>query len=198
MPRRLALAALALVVVLGACRSVPQSASPGSTVDQRAALGGLSDWQARGRVAVRSASDGFSASFNWQEAAGQSSIDVHGPFGAGAAHISRSRELILIDTGNGAPLQVPPPFTALEPALTAQLGFPLPIDLLRYWVLGVPAPSAPSESLAGGFRQAGWQVFFSAFTTVAGAPGPLPIRFALSRGLTEIRVAISTWQVGGP
>jgi len=191
-------AALGLLLLLAGCRTLPEGAPAGPSTAEQAAIALLADWHARGRVAVHSATDGFNASFDWRETAGRSELDVRGPLGAGAAHISRSDELIRIDTGSGAPLDIAAPFASLEPELTARLGFPLPVDSLRYWVLGVPAPAEASEPLAAGFRQGGWEVSFSAFAAVPGAPGPLPVRLALTRGPTRIRVLVSSWQVGGP
>jgi outer membrane lipoprotein LolB len=145
---------------------------------------------------VRTASEGYSASFDWREAAGRGELGVRGPFGAGAVRIHRSAERILIESGNGPALEVPAPFAALEPELAARLGFPLPLGPLRYWVLGVPAPDLPSEGAGSDFRQGGWQVSVTEFVAVAGSPGPLPARLTLTRDATRIRVIVDRWQVG--
>ena len=195
MTRRL-LAALALAT-LGACQTVPRhEAAPSAAV--RAALAALDTWRARGRVAVRSAAEGFSASFDWHEAAGRGEIDVRGPLGAGAARITRTAESIRIETPSAAPLEVAAPFAALESELTRRLGFPLPIGPLRYWLLGVPDPTLASEPAGQGFVQAGWTVALTGFGPVAGAPGPLPSRLVLRREATEVRVLVSSWTVAPP
>jgi outer membrane lipoprotein LolB len=190
--------ALGALTALAGCHGLPARPDLGPGPEARALLASLSDWRARGRVAVRSATDGFSASFDWREAGGRGELGVRGPFGAGATRISRTPDLIRIEAGDSPPLDVPAPFEALEPALTARLGFPLPIEPLRYWVRGVPAPGVPSEGTAAGFRQAGWSVALAGFVPVAGAPGPLPSRLVLTRAATRIRVIIDAWQVGTP
>ena len=192
---RVRLAALALVVALGGCRTLP--VPPPADLAERAALATLSDWHASGRVAVRAADQGFSASFDWREQGGRGELGVHGPFGAGAVRITRSSESVVIDSGDGAPLAVPAPFDALEPELIARLGFPLPLQSLRFWVLGVPEPGQPAEQAGGEFRQDGWLVSPSEFQAVPGAPGPLPGRLVLVRESTRIRVVIDQWRVGG-
>jgi len=188
---------VAALATLGACHTLPPPAAIPSA-DTRALLVAVGDWRARGRVAVRAANEGFSASFDWRESAGTGEIDVRGPLGAGSAHITRSAAAVRIETGGHPPLEVAAPFDSLEAELTARLGFPLPIEPLRYWLLGVPDPAAPSEATATGFTQAGWTVTLSAFAPVAAAPAPLPGRLTLSRAGTEIRVLVSTWQVGAP
>lgn len=139
------LALVAMLVGLAGCHALSTQPVSGPDAQARSALEALDTWHATGRVAVRAGSDGFSASFDWQEAAGHGELGVRGPFGTGAVHISRSAERIRIESGNGPPLEVAAPFAALEPELVARLGFPLPLDPLRYWVLGVPAPGLPAE-----------------------------------------------------
>jgi outer membrane lipoprotein LolB len=190
------LALVAALIGLAGCHALPTRPLAGPDAAARATIATLSDWHATGRVAVRAGSDGFSASFDWQEAAGQGVLGVRGPFGAGAVRISRSAERIMIESG-GAPLEVDAPFAALEPELVARLGFPLPLDPLRYWVLGVPAPGLPAEGSGADFRQGGWQVSVGEFVPVAGAPGPLPARLTLTRDATRIRVIVDRWRVGG-
>jgi outer membrane lipoprotein LolB len=188
--------ALVALLALAACHPAPLRPVAAPSVEERAALAALQDWHATGRVAVRAASEGFNASFDWRESAGHGELGVRGPFGAGAARISRTSERIRIESGTGVPLDVVAPFEALEPALTARLGFSLPLEPLRFWVLGVPAPSLPSDGDGTTFRQAGWEVTCGEFTPVGGAPGPLPTRLVLTRSTTRIRVVIDRWQVG--
>jgi outer membrane lipoprotein LolB len=186
-------AAAALLVALGGCQSVPVRPAP---APQTAALLALDSWRASGRVAVRSADAGFSASFDWQEHGGAGLLAVRGPFGAGAARIASTAQRIRIDSGNGAPLEIAAPFEALEPELAARLGFALPVDPLRYWILGVPAPGLPREGEGASFSQAGWSVLCSAYVPVAGVAAPLPTRLELVRGSTRIRVKVDRWQAG--
>ncbi len=191
------LALVAALAVLAGCHAMSVRPVPGPDAAERGAIAALTTWQASGRVAVRAGSDGFSASFDWQEAAGRGELGVRGPFGAGAVRITRTAERIQIDSGGAPPFEVAAPFDSLEPELVARLGFPLPLDPLRYWVLGVPAPGRPADGTGSDFRQDGWQVAVAEFVPVDGAPGPLPARLTLSRDTTRIRVVIDRWRVGG-
>jgi outer membrane lipoprotein LolB len=192
-----ALALLAMLATLAGCRSLPVAVEAPDAAG-RTAITALATWQASGRVAVRTGNDGFSASFDWRELAGRGELGVRGPFGSGAVRIARSDERIVIEQGGTPPLEVAAPFTALEPELVARLGFPLPLDRLRYWVLGVPAPGRPVDGTGSEFRQDGWQVAVAEFVAVAGAPGPLPARLTLSRDSTRIRVVVDRWLIGRP
>jgi outer membrane lipoprotein LolB len=196
--RAVALAALVALLALGACRSVPERATSPPSAAERGAVATLDAWRARGRVAIHTASEGFSASFDWRERGGVGEVDVRGPLGAGAAHITRSADLVRVDTGSGTPFEVAAPFASLDEELTARLGFSLPVTSLRYWLLGVPAPDVPSDAAGDGFSQSGWAVAPGAYLPVAGAPGALPGRLVLSRATTVIRIVVSDWQVGAP
>lgn len=191
------LALVAALATLAGCHAMPVQPVAGPDAAQRGAIAALTTWQASGRVAVRAGSDGFSASFDWREAAGHGELGVRGPFGAGAVRITRTAERIQIESGGAPPFEVVAPFESLEPELVARLGFPLPLDPLRYWVLGVPAPGRPADGAASEFRQDGWQVTVGEFVPVDGAPGPLPARLTLSRDTTRIRVVVDRWRVGG-
>ena len=191
---------LAAAALLAGCAVAPRRAAPPAapTAAELASLARLADFAVAGRVAVQSSSQGWSASFDWRESAGRGTLDVRGPFGAGATRITRSDERVVIESGSDAPLEIAAPFTGLEAALAARLGFPLPLAPLRYWILGVPAPGLASEGGAGRFRQADWDVACDAYLRVAGAPAPLPGRLVLTRAATRIRVVVDHWVVDAP
>jgi outer membrane lipoprotein LolB len=188
--------AVAALVALAACHTVAQRPPGRPPAEAVAGIVALGAWQAQGRVAVRSAGTGFSASFDWQESGGDSELDVRGPLGGGAARITQTADTIRIESGAAPPLEAAAPFDALEGELVARLGFPLPITALRYWLLGAPAPDRPSTPTAQGFEQDGWAITLEEFAAVDGAPAPLPSRLTLLRGDTRIRVAVSHWRVG--
>jgi outer membrane lipoprotein LolB len=196
----MAAAVLAATALLVGCAAAPRRGAPAAapTAAELAALAQLSDFTVAGRVAVQSRGEGWSASFDWREAAGRGTLAVRGPFGAGAARITRSDERVVIESGSGVPLEVAAPFDGLDAALAARLGFALPLEPLRYWILGVPAPGLASEGAAGSFRQADWDVACAAYARVAGAPAPLPGRLVLTRAATRIRVVIDRWHVDAP
>ena len=193
---RRALAAVAAALALAGCHTAPLKPALAPDPGQREALAALSDWRASGRVAVRVAAAGWSASFEWREHLEQGELAIRGPFGGGAARVSVSAERIRIDSG-GPPLELAAPFVELEPELTARLGFPLPLAVLRYWLLGIPSPMLPRAEHAAGFEQADWEVAYSDYAQVAGSAPALPTRLELSRGSTRIRVIVDRWQVGG-
>jgi outer membrane lipoprotein LolB len=189
-------ALLLAAAALAGCASVPRSPAPEPAL--QAALAAFDGWQATGRVAVRTEQDGWSASFDWREAGGRGELGVRGPFGAGAARITRTASLVRIESATTEPLEVPAPFDALEPALVERLGVPLPLAPLRWWLLGVPAPDSPSVGTGASFEQSGWRVRVDEYSSLAGAPAPLPRRLVIERDATRIRVVVDRWELVGP
>jgi outer membrane biogenesis lipoprotein LolB len=68
---------------------------------------------------------------------------------------------------------------------------------LRYWLLGVPDPSAPFElarndqDRAQSLSQAGWRVVYDRYVPVES--DVLPARVILSREDVRVRVVIDHW-----
>jgi outer membrane lipoprotein LolB len=199
--RRVAIRAAALVVAAGiatGCATVPRAPVVAPSSQAQATLATLDGWHAAGRVAVKTGTDGWNASFDWREAAGRGELGVRGPFGAGAARIVRTAESITIEQGSSAPIEVPAPFDTLEPVLVERLGAPLPLAQLRWWLVGIPAPDLPSHGGGNAFEQSGWQVRVDEYVPVAGAPAPLPRRLVLERDTARIRVVVDRWDVATP
>ena len=187
-----------ILVLLGACSATPPRPSPPVPRDA-ASVARLETWQATGRLAVRTAQDGFSAHFDWRQSPGAGELSVRGPFGAGAARISIGPDRILVESGAEPPLELAAPYEALDPVLSARIGFPLPLESLRYWLLGIPAPGVAAESVgADAFEQSGWRVAARAFGPVAGLPEPLPGQVEMTRGATRIRVFVDRWRADAP
>jgi outer membrane lipoprotein LolB len=194
--------ALVLAALCSACAHVPTASAPAIAAisgDDATRLAVLGNWHASGRLAVQSAQGGWNASFDWQQAAPGASIEVHGPFGAGATRIIQTGQSLRIESATGTPLELTPPYAGLDAALRERLGASLPLDQLRYWLLGVPSPAADAPTGgARSFIQAGWSVRTESTMPVANAPVSLPHRLTLEQGTTRIRVLVDAWQVAPP
>lgn len=188
-------AALVAGLTLAGCATVPVVPSAPPAAAERNALENFQTWHASGRVAVKTANDGWSAGFDWREADDRGELAVRGPFGAGSARITRTSQNIRIESGSAAPIDVPAPFDALEPTLVERLGVPLPLTQLRWWLVGVPAPGVDSSGGGAAFEQSGWKVRVDEYSSVDGAPAPLPRRLVMERETTRIRVLVDRWEL---
>ena len=111
---------------------------------------------------------------------------MSGPFGVGA--------LVLKRTPDGLSLNGAPPSDAVLAQLQDRLGFELPIDHLRFWLLGVPDPSAPFEltrndqDRALRLTQGDWAIDYDRYMPVDG--DVLPAHLVMSREGVRVRIAV--------
>src|SRR5579885_802174 len=88
---------------------------------------------------------------------------------------------------------------APEQLMQDKLGWSLPVDGLRYWVLGLPAPGTTpqlrlnSEGLLQSMDQEGWHLDYLEYQTADGYR--LPRMFTLSDAQRGFRVVIDQWSL---
>jgi outer membrane lipoprotein LolB len=189
--RRLALF-LAFGAILGGCVShAPKPAAPALVPwgQRLAALERAASWQLSGRAAVAIGEQGWQANLDWRQSGGESDLHLAGPFNVGALSIKV--------TPAGVSLNDAPPSAAMVEQLQARLGFELPLDYLRYWLLGVPSPGVPfeltrnAEDRAQHLAQAGWEIDYDKY--LPSGSDELPARLTLSRADARVRVIVDRW-----
>ena len=186
---------LSCSAVLAACVTTrPRTlapAPPAAAWEQRVSdLQRQSAWQMDGRAAVALGKQGWQATLTWRQRGDSSEVHLAGPFGVGA--------LVLKRTSEGLSLNGAPPSDAVLSQLQAKLGFELPLDNLRYWLLGVPDPGAPFEltrndqDRALQLTQAGWSIDYDRYMPVEG--DVLPARLVMTREGARVRIVVDHWQ----
>ena len=179
--------------MLAACVTT-RPAPPPTALSWEQRVGGLqktADWQLDGRAAVAVGTQGWQATLNWQQHGELSEVHLSGPFGIGALVLKRSPEGLSL---NGAP-----PSDAVLAQLQEKLGFELPLEHLRFWLLGVPDPSAAfdlkrnAQDRASQLIQSDWNIEYDRYLPVAG--DVLPAHATLSREGVRVRIAVDRWQL---
>jgi outer membrane lipoprotein LolB len=185
---------LAVLGLLSACRSLAPSALPVDELpanwpERRAALQGWQRYAIEGRVAVQAGDEGFTAALRWAQADERSTLELQGPLGSGAVRFEHS------------PQQAPLETAAARQALESQLGFTLPVESLRYWLLGVPDPALGAEESVlevggrlGALLQGGWRIDYPRYAAVAGSRLELPETVEIRRESVRLRVRIARWE----
>ena len=145
----------------------PQPATAAAPWDQRIEqLKDARDWQLGGRAAVALGQQGWQASLDWRQRGADSDIHLAGPLGVGALEIKV--------TPAGLSLNGAPPSDAMIGQLQERLGFELPLDNLRYWLLGIPDPGMTFEltrnpqDRAQHLSQAGWTIDYDRYLPANG------------------------------
>ena len=178
--------------VLAACVTTRRAPVPlPEGWEQRvAALQRSSSWRLDGRAAVAAGTQGWQASLNWRENGAWAEVHLSGPLGIGS--------LVLKRMPDGLSLNGAPPSDAVLEQLQARLGFELPIDHLRFWLLGVPDPSAAfmlernDQDRASQLTQDDWTIDYDRYMPVGG--DLLPAHLVLRRADVRVRIVVDRWE----
>ncbi len=184
------LLACGLLMLAAGCAVRPPPAGELPWPERRELLQSVQDWSMRGRVAIAAADEGLSAGLAWQQSGDSGRIDLSGPFGAGGLQVRYDGERVVVDGAQG--LAAGDAGTLLESRV--------PVQALRYWVLGIPAPGSEHRAtLDTGGRlvalvQDGWEIRYDRYQPAG--PLTLPTRLDLHSGELRVRLAVSSWQLG--
>jgi outer membrane lipoprotein LolB len=187
--------AMALVVLLSGCKTLPpaSSAPVGSWEARRAALQARDHFDLSGRIAVAAAQEGFNAKLRWQQQGDRSQLALDGPLGVGGVRITANGNALTVLNSRGEQLDS----EAAKREIQARLGFDPPFASLRYWVLGVPDPARPAGEMLDDtqrlatLQQDGWQVAYGGYTDVQGES--LPSKVTLTRENVRVRLVVDGW-----
>jgi len=192
--RRAALPVIAAVMLVG-CAAAPRVVPVhGAQVDPVQ----VTDWTARGRLAIAIGSEGGSGSFTWLQQAGTTDLQVRGPLGAGSMRIVTDGEAVTVTDADGLIVDT----DAARRQIRARLGTDLPFAEMRFWLLGVAAPGSEARVRAPGagpslvIEQAGWTVSYDPFTTARG--WSVPTRLTAASGAARIKVVLDEWRLPAP
>ena len=85
----------------------------------------------------------------------------------------------------------------VEAELWYRYGWTIPVESLRFWVLGIPDPRVPAETQLGdesrllSLSQGGWDVVISGYREVGGQQ--MPRRMTAISAETHVRLVIDDW-----
>jgi outer membrane lipoprotein LolB len=187
---------LPLLLLLGACSmapSRPPAADPEATWDaHRAAVLAVDEWRLNGRIGVRSDGSGWHASLFWHQDDGRYDIRIVAPLGQGSVRLVGDDRQVELTTGGGEQAVAANPSLLLH----ERLGWRVPVEALRYWAIGLPAPGSAAKTLddAGrltGLYQAGWSIRFHDYREKTGLE--LPGLVVASHPDAEVRLVVNDW-----
>lgn len=189
------LAAVALATVLAGC-AAPKSALLPELNDwdaRRQVLAGLDEWEFNGRIAVKTANDGFNGKLRWSQDRDAFEATASGPLGAGAVRIEGDGASVVLTDKDGVRTEL----EAAEPEFRLRYGWTIPVQSLRYWALGVPDPALPADTVIDetgrltSLRQRDWSVTFSRYAEGGGQM--MPKVLTAENADTRVRLVIDYW-----
>jgi outer membrane lipoprotein LolB len=138
--------------------------------------------------------DGWSATLRWRQEPQDYQIRLSGPFGQGAVRVDGTADGVVLRTGDGHRRSA----ANAEQLIAAELGAEVPVSLLRYWLLGRPAPEIEvdelhldNDGLLQELSQAGWAISYQDYEIHEA--GLLPTRLRIERGQNKARFVLGGW-----
>lgn len=185
-------------VIMTGCASLQQPAEQGSLIvsnwqQHTDRVRQLNHWEIKGKIGIRTATDGGSGFLEWRQWNDQYKLRLSGPLGQGTTHIVGSADAATLTSNQGEFSSSSP-----EALVYEHTGWDIPIQNLLYWVKGIPADhgSYRSQRNESGtlarLEQLGWTLSFSRYTLALNHP--LPQKIKIEKDDLTVTLIIKQWQ----
>lgn len=174
---------------LTACSLISEKPLEGYQLAGMQHLQQQSVWYFEGRLAMVDEKDSISASINWHHRADKDEIELVGPLAQGRLAISVTPGVVVVDDGDSRQEYR----GQVDRIVAEQLGVDMPVDALKYWVLGVNEPKGSFVEQEGGFFQAGWLVRYREMQRVNSKW--LPKKITAEKDKTRIKLIVDQWNL---
>ena len=197
MSRSLPVALAALLLLAGCAGQDTRDAPQGSWAQHSERLQQLQQWNASGKLALRTEQRAESATIQWRQQGHNTELQLSGPMGLSATTIHSDGKRVDIRQGDELrTLDISTP-----DAILRNTGWDLPLGALPYWLKGIPSPDSPVQFLeldpatdrARVLRQDDWEIQYRNYGQFDGFTLPTDLR--IQRATTSGRVIIRDWEV---
>jgi len=179
------LTAALLCLLLSACGTQTTSQREPPVADNR----DIERWRVSGKVGIKSDAEAHSAYINWRQCQDSFDIRLSGPLGQGAATLTGDQRHATLTSREGRWQGANP-----EALLSQQLGWPIPVSELLYWVRGLPAPGSDYQrGSEDTLQQAGWHIHYQRWHTSQGHR--LPTKLSASHPRAKVTLILKQWQL---
>lgn len=192
-----------LAAFLAGCESLPlitpAERDPAVTAywdTHRQKLSALDAWTLHGRMVLVAGDDGWTATVHWDQDHKRYNLRFIAPLGQGTYELDGDADSVTLLTADNRLLHAGSP----EALLQENLGWQLPLASLKYWIRGLPDPSAsPDDLILDGtgrlsqLQQLGWRIEILRYQDVKGLD--LPGKLFLENDRFQVRLVIQDWQM---
>ncbi len=181
------LVSVGAILLLSACASFRKEPVESYSRASLLPLYKLTQWTFDGRLAVTGRKDSWTANIDWEHHVDKDLIRLSGPLGQGATVIILMDNFVTIDRGNGEVQSSSQP----DIFIGQQVGITVPVQSLRYWVVGLPEPTHVFDENDSGFKQSGWQVEYNIMQSIKNQP--VPRKVTVKNEQVKLKLIIDQW-----
>ena len=157
----------------------------------------MTQWELQGRFAVSAENDGGQADIIWKQNDSRYDIRVIYPFGQGGARVEGDESGVWLKTDAGDTHWA----EDAENLLTEITQLHLPVEGLRYWMLGMPLPEVKIDSqeydVEGRLRvlaQQGWRITIERYQKVQDVDLPQKLLLTRNGGARlDVKMIVREW-----
>jgi len=191
---------LLAVLTLTACTTTPPRefvADPDKKWEQRKSeLSEINDWILNGRVAIINGQESWHLNMKWQRHKDKYILDLSGPFGAGHAQLTGTKEgVVLVDADQKYYFSESP-----DRLLHEVTGVRMPVQSLLYWMRGIPNWNKKSEKQKldeygrlAILEQEGWKIRFKGYTHAE--KHELPQKIFIDGFDLKVKIFVDEWDL---
>ena len=187
--------ALLVLALLGGCATTPPPASPSNQARSAYLLEHMT-WTASMSLLAVTPQEKFKARLQWQHSPQHYTIKMRDFIGRTVAVVEGKPDQVVAKTSKGQRYQ-----NIDADHLLAQLtGLDLPVNGLKYWLLGLVDPQLSLDLYQTGpqglpqvIKQAGWTIHYQAYDKVG--PVAMANTIMLDQDDINLRLKISRWQL---
>ena len=191
------------VALLAGCETLTEvipsergTAGPDTTWEAHAReLSRFRNWSMLGVVALRSGGDASRVTMRWRQKRDAYHLRFMGPLGVGLLEIEGSPTGVEARYPNGRRSSADSPEMLLE----QEIGWTVPLQGLRYWLVGAPAPDSATSKMEiddhgrlARLEQAGWTVVYERYGELDDLALPERVRF--SSESVDATVVVRRWK----
>lgn len=185
-------------VILAGCSTkqaivTPDKQEPLDWLQHAKSMQSINDWQANAKTSVKIGNKAQRATMVWQQHDQAYQIDFSGPFGHSGPKLEGDAQSATLTIPKEAPISGP----NISDLLQQRLGWKLPVNNAKYWILGIPSPSSGSSvSLFNNrlaiLEQDGWTINYSKYKQFG--PHSLPTKILISRPNFDLLLVVYKWK----
>ncbi|MCK4492888.1 MAG: outer membrane lipoprotein LolB [Methylococcales bacterium] len=178
-----------VVISQGCTTKITKPVDDKYSISPKNALYQLKKWSFKGRLAIHDHKESWSVSVEWTHTEKEDILKLSGPLGQTGGILIVSKDSIILDRGDGKTLHS----TNINGFIEQQLGMKIPVQSLRYWVLGLVHPAHKFTALADGFTQNNWIIQYSQMQQ--SNQQWLPRKLKAFQNKTRLKLIIDQWNL---